>query len=243
MPYTQLRVRRRDETGQLGDDCAPGEIGVLFVAGPTVSPGYRDPLQNAGVFMDGGLNTGDLAYFGAEGKLFIAGRAKDVIIRSGHNIDPAMVEAAFERCPAVAMAAVVALPDPYAGELPVAYVTLAPGAMAAEEELMAFAREHIAERPAWPKHVYIVDALPLTTVGKLYKPALRCDATVRLLKPILSDIAPAASVEVEVRDGGKRGLEVAVTLAGADDAIADKIDAELRKFVFRHTVRHAGASV
>ena len=178
---------------------------MLFVSGPTVSPGYRDPLQNAGVFTDGGLNTGDLAYFGADDKLFIAGRAKDVIIRSGHNIDPAMVEAAFERCPSVAMAAVVAQPDPYAGELPVAYVTLAPGAVAAEEELMAFARNHIAERPAWPKHVYIVDALPLTAVEKLYEPALRCDATVRLLKPILSDIAPAASVEVEARDGGKRG--------------------------------------
>lgn len=243
VPYTQLRVRHRDETGQLGDDCAPGEIGVLFVAGPTVSPGYRDPLQNAGVFTDGGLNTGDLAYFGADGKLFIAGRAKDVIIRSGHNIDPAMVEAAFERCPSVAMAAVVAQPDPYAGELPVAYVTLAPGSVAAEEDLMAFAREHIAERPAWPKHVYIVDALPLTAVGKLYKPALRCDATVRLLKAILSDIAPAASAAVEVHDGGKRGLEVAVTLTGADDAIVDQIDAELRKFVFRHTVRHAGANV
>ena len=116
LPYTMVRVRRRYPDGRLGNDCAPGEVGVLFVRGPTVSPGYLEPAQNALVFEAGGLNTGDLAYLSADGKLFIAGRAKDVIIRSGHNIDPSMVEAAFARCPSVATAAVVGQPDPYAGE-------------------------------------------------------------------------------------------------------------------------------
>lgn len=243
LPYTRLRVRRRDEAGLLGDDCAAGEIGALFVTGPTVSPGYLDPAQNAQVFWDGGLNTGDLAYIGEDGKLFIAGRSKDVIIRSGHNIDPAMVEDAFRRCPSVAMAAVVGQPDPYAGELPVAYVTLASGRVATEAELIEFACQLIAERPAWPKRVYIVNALPLTAVGKVYKPSLRSDAAVRLLKPMLSAIATNSLVEVEVRDGGKRGLDVAVTISGSDDVIADKVDAELGKFIFQHTIRRVGSNV
>ena len=242
LPYTTLRVRRRNQDGRLGDDCAAGEVGVLFVAGPTVSPGYLDSTQNTRVFEDGGLDTGDLAYLNTDGKLFIAGRAKDVIIRSGHNIDPSMVEAAFARCPSVATAVVVGQPDPYAGELPVAYVTLAPGKEATEAELIEFACQYITERPAWPKRVHIVDQLPLTEVGKVYKPALRADATVRSLGSTLAALAPDSTFEIEAREGGKRRLEIVVTISGADDAAVAKVDAELKKFLFEYSIRRANVT-
>ena len=134
-------VRRLDADGSSGEDCAEGEVGVLTVHGPHVSPGYRNPEHNQGVFVDGGCSTrGDLGYLDASGRIHIAGRAKDLIIRSGHNIDPLMIENAMQRHPAVALAAAVGMPDAYAGELPVCYVALRPGATATEAELREHAR-------------------------------------------------------------------------------------------------------
>lgn len=84
LPYTQVAIRRLNADGTMGEACAEGEVGVLTVRGPTVSPGYRNPEHNRGVFVDGMLNTGDLAYTDATGRIHIAGRAKDLIIRGGH---------------------------------------------------------------------------------------------------------------------------------------------------------------
>ena len=83
--------------------------------------------------------------------------------------------------PAVALAAAVGMPDAYAGELPVCYVALRAGASVTEAELHEHAQRTIGERPAWPKQIHIVEAIPLTTVGKIYKPQLRCDAAARLV--------------------------------------------------------------
>jgi len=73
------------------------------------------------------LNSGDLGYTDAQGRIYIAGRAKDLIIRSGHNIDPLMIENAMATHAAVTLAAAAGMPDAYAGELPVCYVALRPG--------------------------------------------------------------------------------------------------------------------
>ena len=236
LPYTQLRVRRRGRDGRLGEDCEAEEIGTLFVSGPNVSPGYLDVAQNVNVFYDGGLDSGDLAYFDPQGKLFIAGRAKDLIIRGGHNIDPAMIEAAFERQPAVASAVAVSQPDAYAGEVPACYITLAPGCSASVDDITAAARDHIVERPAWPKNVYVVDAIPITAVGKVYRPALRADAALRVLEPLLKTIAVDALLGVRVEPGGKRGLEVTVTLRSASEALRAAVSAELDKFVLGYSI-------
>ena len=115
LPYTKVRTRRLEADG-LGADCEPGEVGVVTVSGPHVSPGYRNPEHDAGVFLAAGeLNSGDLGFFDGTGRLHIAGRAKDLIIRSGHNIDPLMIENAMQQHPAVAVAAAVGMPDAYAG--------------------------------------------------------------------------------------------------------------------------------
>ncbi|HJV63471.1 MAG TPA: AMP-binding protein, partial [Albitalea sp.] len=100
LPYTEVVVRRLEPNGRLGAPCETNEIGVITVRGPHVSPGYRNPEHDAGMFEDGMLNSGDLGYTDGQGRLHIAGRTKDLIIRSGHNIDPLMLENAMAAHPA-----------------------------------------------------------------------------------------------------------------------------------------------
>jgi fatty-acyl-CoA synthase len=232
LPYTQVRARKLNADGSLGEDCAQGEVGVLTVHGPHVSPGYRNPEHNQGVFIDGGLNSGDLGYRDATGRIHIAGRAKDLIIRSGHNIDPLMIENAMQLHPAVALAAAVGMPDGYAGELPVCYVTLRAGAKATEDELREHAEQTIAERPAWPRFIYFVDAIPLTTVGKIYKPQLRCDAAQRLVSQIVCKQMALGDAKIIVREGGRRGMTVSVQLPPALQAEVPKVQEALSAFLF-----------
>lgn len=236
LPYTTVRVRQLGADGQPGDDCAQGDVGVVTVAGPHVSPGYRDPAHNRGVFLEGGeLNSGDLGYFDDSGRLHIAGRSKDLIIRSGHNIDPLMIENAMQAHPAVAVAAAVGTPDAYAGELPVCYVQLRPGAQTSEDELREHAQATIAERPAWPRSIHVVETVPLTTVGKIYKPALRCDAAERQVHQCLAALGVAGAT-VQAREGGRRGMQVSVVLPAAAAASLAAVQAALKPFLFEASV-------
>jgi fatty-acyl-CoA synthase len=236
LPYTRVTIRRLEASGRLGDLCPRGDIGVITVEGPHVSPGYRNPEHDAGVFQDGVLNTGDLGYLDEAGCIHIAGRAKDLIIRSGHNIDPLMIENAMATHPAVALAAAVGMPDAYAGELPVCYVTLRPGATATEDALQDHAHQTIGERPAWPKQIHIVDAIPLTSVGKIYKPQLRCDAAERLVRRVVQQQLGVAGAQVQVREGGRRGMRVIVTLPAASQAAVAAVEQALAGFLFEAEV-------
>ncbi|MCA1552723.1 AMP-binding protein, partial [Bradyrhizobium sp. BRP19] len=119
------------------------------------------------------LNTGDLARQDEQGYFWLTGRKKELIIRGGHNIDPLTIEAPLHRHPAVQIAAAVGRPDVHAGELPVAYVQLRAGASATEADLLAFLKAEIAERAALPRQVNIIETMPLTAVGKIFKPALK----------------------------------------------------------------------
>jgi fatty-acyl-CoA synthase len=240
IPYTDVVVRKLGADGFPGGPCAPHEIGVLTISGPHVTPGYRDPGHNTNSLRDGYLDSGDLAYTDEEGRIFIAGRSKDLIIRSGHNIDPVVIESALEAHPAVALAAAVGRPDRYAGELPVCYVALRPGAQATAEELKAFAEPLIAERPAWPKHIVIIDAIPMTSVGKIFKPQLRSDAVRRV---VVEEIVKAVGVDnlvVDVVAGGKRGVDVTVTLPVEHSAKRSAAEAALEGYLFDYKVVTAG---
>jgi fatty-acyl-CoA synthase len=111
--------------------------------------GYLDAAETARSFTpDGWLITGDVGFIDTQGRLHLSGRAKDLIIRSGHNIDPKMIEDALGAHPAVALCAAVGAPDAYAGELPVAFATLKPGSLVTEVELLAFTAERVDEGPA-----------------------------------------------------------------------------------------------
>ena len=236
LPYTQVVVRRLEAGGALGEACLTNEIGVITVQGEHLSPGYRNPEHNAGVFQDGVLNSGDLGYTDEQGRVHIAGRAKDLIIRSGHNIDPLMIENAMATHPAVALAAAVGMPDAYAGELPVCYVALRPGAQASADELQAHAQQTIGERPAWPKQIHVVEAIPLTSVGKIYKPQLRCDAAQRQVQQLLRAEPGLADAQVTVREGGRRGLQVQVNLPAPAHGSRAAAEQLLAGFLFEATV-------
>src|SRR4029077_7405417 len=123
-------------------------VGVLAISGPTVFPGYvtgRDGdghvLDGVGKLVDGWLDTGDLARLDEDGFIYLTGRAKDLIIRGGHNIDPAVVEDSRPAPPQPTAAAPLGRPDVHAGEVPVAYVSLVPGATVTGHQLRDFAAD------------------------------------------------------------------------------------------------------
>lgn len=178
IPFQAMKPVVLDEAGRYVRDCATNEAGVLLISGPNVFAGYLNPAQNEGVWPDLGdgrrwFNTGDLGRRDADGYFWLTGRKKELIIRGGHNIDPAAIEEPLHRHPAVQLAAAVGRPDAHAGELPVAYVQLRPGAHATEAELAEFVRGEIGERAALPKHIRVVERIPLTAVGKIFKPTLK----------------------------------------------------------------------
>lgn len=217
LPYTDVRIAPwRDGAVRLESQCATGETGVVVVRGPHVSPGYSDPARNAGMFEQDWLVSGDLGHIDARGYVHVTGRAKDVIIRGSHNIDPGLVEEALLGHPAVAMAAVVAEPDSHAGEVPVAFVSLRPGQQVDPQVLLADVAPRVYERPAVPKRITVLPALPVTAVGKLYKPALRLLA----IEARLREAFAGWDVPVQVRADDRGGTLVAVlTLACADSAV------------------------
>ncbi|MEU7873442.1 acyl-CoA synthetase [Dactylosporangium sp. NPDC049140] len=204
LPYQQMRVVRPAADGSW-EDLPAGETGLLAIGGPCVFPGYvigrgehGHVLDGLGKLVDGWLDTGDLAGIDGEGFVYLAGRAKDLIIRGGHNIDPAVIEDALLAHAEVTAAGAVGRPDAYAGEVPVAYVTLAPGAAVTEDDLREWARERVSDPAAAPKAVTVLDALPVTAVGKLYRLALRTDATRRELLAALDEIAGVRDVEAMI---------------------------------------------
>jgi fatty-acyl-CoA synthase len=235
LPFTDVHVVPwRDGAAQLGERCAPGDTGVVVVRGPHVSPGYSDAARNGGMFEGGWLVSGDLGHVDGQGYLHVTGRAKDVIIRGSHNIDPGLVEDAFLAHPQVALCAVVGEPDAYAGEVPVAFVTLRPGCEADPAALLAEVAPRVYERPAVPKRVTVLPALPMTAIGKVYKPALRLLAIEARLREELSDIGRPLAITAEERGGT---LVARLAVLGHDDpalrsAVQDKLGAMALRLEF-----------
>lgn len=212
LPYCRIKPVRLDADGVDQGDCAPGETGVLAVRGPSVFAGYRGQAK-APFLRDGWLDTGDLGRIDSEGYIWITGRQKDVIKRGGHGIDPAVIEEALYRHPDVALAAAVGKPDAYAGELPVAYVQLKPGRPEDPEAILRFAASLIPERAAVPKAIWIVPQLPLTGVGKIFKPPLRRDAARRVLEASLqAALPPGTRFSVSVDADAERGTVARIAL-------------------------------
>jgi acyl-CoA synthetase (AMP-forming)/AMP-acid ligase II len=215
LPYTHVRILKRDGNGGFLE-CATDEVGEICVSNPGVFEGstYTETDKNRDLFAEGRfLRTGDLGRKDADGYLWITGRAKDLIIRGGHNIDPAMIEEALAGHPAVAFVGAIGQPDAFAGELPCAYVELVKGGTATAEELVAYAAERIPERAAVPKHLEILPELPKTAVGKIFKPDLRKRAIARVFDAALAEAGLPARV-AEVIEDKKRGLVARIGAAG-----------------------------
>jgi len=222
LPGQQMKTVVLDELGNYVRDCAVDEVGVVVISGPSVFKGYRNKPQNKGIWVDcrddkRWLNTGDLARIDADGYFWLTGRTKELIIRGGHNIDPAIIEEPLHRHPGVQLAAAVGRPDPHAGELPVAYVQLKPGVTVTAEELERFVRGEIVERAAMPKAIQIIDEIPLTAVGKIYKPALKRKEAQYALEAALRR-ADVSFDTLEVVDNAARGMLAQLRITHPDGA-------------------------
>lgn len=226
-----------NEAGQYVRDCAPNEIGLLVISGPNVFRGYAQAEHNKGLWLDLAdgrrwLNTGDLGRQDSDGYFWLTGRKKELIIRGGHNIDPATIEECLHRHPSVALAAAIGRPDAHAGELPVVYVQLKSGAHATERQLTEYAHRMIGERAAWPKRVYLIDAMPLTAVGKIFKPDLKRREMLEALSASLAE-AGIEDARVSVVDSST-GPEVHVALA--DIKLTERAAQVLGRFPFRFSL-------
>ncbi|MCE6970330.1 acyl-CoA synthetase [Cereibacter sphaeroides] len=229
-PHTHIRILHSNGNGHVLKECGVDEVGEICVANPGVFEGstYTEEDKNHGLFAeDRFLRTGDLGRIDADGYLFITGRAKDLIIRGGHNIDPAEIEDALISHPAVSFVGAIGQPDAFAGELPCAYVELVAGAEVTEAELLDHARDRIHERAAVPKYVEILPELPKTAVGKIFKPDLRRRAIARVYDAALETAGIEARV-AEVVEDRKRGLVARLERTGEVDE--DKLARVLGEF-------------
>ncbi len=222
-PYTDLKIVTLVDG--VPQECGVDEIGEICVSNPGVIAGhtYTEVAKNVDLYhWSTHLRTGDLGRLDADGYLWITGRAKDLIIRSGHNIDPAEIEEALLTHPAVAFAGAIGQPDSYAGELPCAFVELVDGATVTEAELMDHADIHVHQRAARPKHLTILEELPKTAVGKVFKPDLRKQAITRVYNSALEEAGLAARV-VAVVDDKSRGLVAQVVSNDTPDAAVSQV--------------------
>ncbi|MBT8140391.1 MAG: acyl-CoA synthetase [Gammaproteobacteria bacterium] len=228
LPYTRVKILQIDGDGNVVRECPNNEVGEICVSNPGVVVGktYTSAQKNAGLYINGDyLRTGDLGRIDDDGYLWITGRSKDLIIRGGHNIDPAIIEEALITHPAVAFVGAIGQPDAFAGQLPCAYVELNEGTSAGSEELMNFAREHIAERAAVPKYIEVLSELPKTAVGKVFKPDLRKRAITRVYDAALK-AADVPQRVARVVDDKKLGLVAELDGSGGQSE-TEKINAAL----------------
>ncbi len=231
-PYTDVRILDCDSDGGIKHECSIDEVGEICVSNPGIFEGstYTEEAKNLGLYAEGRyLRTGDLGRMDGDGYLWITGRAKDLIIRGGHNIDPAMIEEALLSHPAVAFAGAIGQPDATAGELPCAYVELVADAKVTTKELMEHASDRIAERAAIPKHVEVLDELPKTAVGKIFKPDLRCRAITRVFDAEFAEKKLDVRV-ADVVEEKKRGLVAKIARKGEVD------EAKVKEVLGNYTV-------
>ena len=239
LPYQLMRAVQLTSTGAYGRDCASNEVGSIAVKGPNVFPGYVDEEHNKELWIqEGWLNTGDVGFQDTDGYFWLIGRTKDLIIRGGNNIEPKMIEEALYAHPAVELAAAVGKPDAYAGELPIAYVTLKQGVTVSVEELKTYAAGMISERAAIPKDIIIMEQMPLTDVGKIVKTVLRRDAVKRVHEEALQFLRDQAMVAVAVTGNDASEILSTITITGVRPeqcpAIRERVEKALGAFTVNY---------
>jgi len=168
VPGVEVRI-----TSPEGESVPGGDEGEICVRGAVLMQGYwRAAEATAEAVRDGWLHTGDVGRFDADGFLYVVDRLKDLIIRNGFNVYPRDVEDVLLAHPEVTAAAVVGRPDPKVGEEVVAFVSVRAGSTLTPDGLRAFSKEHISGAK-YPREIRIVDAIPLTSVLKTDRKALR----------------------------------------------------------------------
>jgi len=183
-PLPGVQIRLRDERAGTVVEPADGVVGTIEVRGPNVFEGYwrmpgktREELGEDGFFL-----TGDLASIDGDGYVTIVGRGKDLIITGGYNVYPKEIEQAIDALPGVLESAVVGVPHPDLGECPVAFLVARPGSMPGsmpEPQAVLDALEDRLARYKRPRRIFLIEALPRNTMGKVQKGVLRKQALTR----------------------------------------------------------------
>jgi fatty-acyl-CoA synthase len=216
-PYAATKIVSL-QSGEDMQECPKLTSGLVVVRGPQVFPGYVDPRDNVGVLADDGwLTTGDIGYLTEDERLVLTGRAKDLIVRSGHNIDPAAIEDVANEFPGVQISSAVGMPDQYAGEVPILFVVAAPGQTIDLGGLEQHLARHIMEPPAKPRRVVMLERLPVTAVGKIFKPTLR-DLAVKEKARLEIDrlFGKDAAADIDVGQDEKLNTCVRIVVHGGD---------------------------
>ncbi|WP_169566449.1 AMP-binding protein [Sneathiella limimaris] len=212
-PFSETRIVKPTSFGM--EMCKAEESGLVQVRGPQVFPGYLEVEHNEGTLdPEGWLTTGDVGYMSRDQRLFLTGREKDLIVRSGHNIDPAAIENVANRFENVEISAAVGMPDQYAGEVPALFVVEKSGAKIDLAALQKYLEINVHEGPARPRIIEIIEELPTTAVGKIFKPALR-------------ELAVKKKVEMELLELGGTDIEAKITV-GVDHQLKTVVEVELR---------------
>lgn len=217
IPGMKVCIGDINSQGELIRLCDIGEPGEILIQGNNVFPGYVDESHNKALWVtteqgEKFVRTGDLGKQDKHGYLSLCGRQKELIIRGGHNIDPKMIEDVAASHPKVFLAAAVPRPDSYAGELPVLYVTISAEDPIAKEDLFAYMQSNVPERAAIPKDIYIIDEMPLTAVGKMFKPELVCREVKRVIIREFNESLPNLPYQVEVMPDKKQGILATITI-------------------------------
>ena len=220
----------RTKIVSLGDvdmhsECPPLTSGLVLTKGPQVFPGYVDPRHNVGVLTeDQWIVTGDIGYLTPDQRLVLTGREKDLIVRSGHNIDPAAIEDVANAFPGVLMSSAVGMPDAYAGEVPILFVVPSPNQTIDAERLREFLENNVNEPPARPRRIVQLDALPVTAVGKIFKPALRDLAVQAKVRAEIERIFGAGTkADIEVDKDDKLNTLVLVSVTATDERLVAEL--------------------
>ena len=240
LPYQEMKSFIVDDDGKFLRDAETDEIGCICIKGPNVFKGYLEEDHNKGIWAkESWFNTGDLGRQDKDGYYWLTGRKKELIIRGGHNIDPATVEEPLYRLPGVQVAAAVGRPDAHAGETPVAYVQLQEGADLNSEKIMHYLKEQVGERAALPKEVIILDQIPLTPVGKIFKPALRWDAIKRVYESELRGLGDMiSSLDVKVKEDKVHGALAVIEVKPGQGVTGDQITQAIADLLAKYTVRY-----
>lgn len=240
LPYHEMQIFIADEDGKFVREAETDEIGSVCVKGPCVFNGYLEEIHNKGIWAkEGWFNTGDLGRQDADGYFWLTGRRKELIIRGGHNIDPQTIEDPLYRLPEVKIAAAVGRPDPHAGEVPVAYVQFQAGSSLTEEQVLNHLSNEIGERAAVPKSVYVLNEMPLTPVGKIFKPALCLDAARRAYSAALEPLGEMAeSFEVRVKADKIHGSRATIAVKPATGVSPESVGERVRDLLARYTIRY-----
>ncbi|MBI9087063.1 MAG: acyl-CoA synthetase [Desulfobacterales bacterium] len=244
MPYQRMKVVILDESGSYERDAEIGEIGAVCIQGPNVFKGYVEEAHNKGIWVQGDwFNSGDLGRMDEDGFFWLTGRKKELIIRGGHNIDPGMIEEVLYKLPDVAVAAAVGRPDPHAGEVPVAFVQLVEGSQMTPDDLLAYAKENVGERAAVPKAIHIIDTIPLTPVGKIFKPALRWQVIQRVFVKELESLgAMASAIDVTVGEDKIHGTSVNIRATCAEGSTPELLEEKIKAILAQYTVHYSVAA-